>query len=287
VKWGAPLGGAGSGGRQLSNLQIRVISAVVLGIVVLGLTWAGGMAFRLLAVLIAAAIFYEWAAMTRTPGNRPHQWIVWGLLAVVLVATALGLRETTVFGMLLLTLAFAAAHAIASGEGMWTVSGLLYAALSGISLAFLRNADEAGLLAILLLFVVVWATDTFAYFVGRAVGGPRLAPAISPGKTWSGAIGGAVCGTLAGSLFAIVTGSAALAPIIVLSLLLSVVSQVGDLFESWVKRRRGVKDSSNFIPGHGGIMDRVDGLVAAAFALYLIGWVFGNADHPARAIFPV
>jgi phosphatidate cytidylyltransferase len=139
----------------------------------------------------------------------------------------------------------------------------------------------------LFLFATVWATDILAYFVGRAIGGPKLAPSISPGKTWSGAIGGAVAGAAAGLVVAAAMGSASLAWIGLIAIVLSVVSQAGDLFESSVKRRNGVKDSGSLIPGHGGVMDRVDGLVAAAFALYVIGWLTGSADNPAQALFGI
>ncbi len=125
----------------------------------------------------------------------------------------------------------------------------------------------------------MWATDIFAYFVGRAVGGPKLAPHISPGKTWSGAIGGTAAAVIAAALVGLwLPQSSTLLGL--LALALSVVSQAGDLFESWVKRRAGVKDSSHLIPGHGGVMDRVDGLVAAAVALYLIGAAAGGIGHP-------
>ena len=133
---------------------------------------------------------------------------------------------------------------------------------------------------------VVWATDIFAYFVGRAVGGPKLAPSISPGKTQSGALGGAVGGVVAGLLLAAAAGAGNLAWLGLVAFVLSIVAQAGDLFESWVKRRHGRKDSGALIPGHGGVMDRVDGLVAAAFALYVIGWISAAADHPAQGLFP-
>ena len=132
----------------------------------------------------------------------------------------------------------------------------------------LRGGDQAGLIAILFLFAVVWATDILAYFVGRALGGPKLAPSISPGKTWSGAVGGALGGRCSPAWrLRRRTGWGGRGPALV-ALLLAIVSQFGDLFESFVKRRSGVKDSSHIIPGHGGVMDRVDGLVAAAFTLY-------------------
>ena len=141
-----------------------------------------------------------------------------------------------------------------------------------------------GSIAILFLFAVVWATDILAYFVGRAVGGPKLAPSISPGKTWSGAIGGAVGGLARRHPVcgADRLGRAAGRPLSRCCWRSS--AQFGDLFESFVKRRQGVKDSSQLIPGHGGVMDRVDGLVAAALALYVIGVLFGSADNPASGL---
>jgi phosphatidate cytidylyltransferase len=122
----------------------------------------------------------------------------------------------------------------------------------------------------LFIFAVVWATDILAYFVGRALKGPKLAPSISPGKTWSGAIGGTVSGVIAGSLVTLGVFSRLSFWTIVIAFLLSVASQIGDLFESFIKRQFGVKDSSRLIPGHGGVMDRVDGLVFACFAAFLL-----------------
>ena len=142
-----------------------------------------------------------------------------------------------------------------------------------------------GLIAILFLFAVVWATDILAYFVGRSVGGPKLAPSISPGKTQSGAAGGAVGGVVAGVILAAAAGLSGLGQLAVIALVLSILAQAGDLFESWVKRQHGVKDSSAIIPGHGGVMDRIDGLVAAAFALYILGTLSGGANTPAHGLF--
>lgn len=138
----------------------------------------------------------------------------------------------------------------------------------------------------LFLFAIVWCTDIFAYFVGRAVGGPKLAPSISPGKTWSGAVGGTIAAVVAGILVAHFAGMAwGLAMLALLVVGLSVISQIGDLFESRLKRLCSVKDSSQLIPGHGGVMDRVDGLATAALALYIVGAAFAGPDHPAAAFF--
>ncbi|MEP9398442.1 phosphatidate cytidylyltransferase [Mesorhizobium sp. KR2-14] len=269
----------------MSNLQLRVISGIVMAVVVLGLTWLGGLPFRVLSSAISLAIFYEWCAMSRTEANGAHQWFSAALLAVVLLALLGGLPAGGVLLALAGAVLVSAGFGLVRGQGNWTAAGLAYAGLSGISLAFLRGSGQTGLIAVLFLFAVVWATDILAYFVGRAVGGPKLAPSISPGKTWSGAIGGTACGVAAGLAVAVWAG-ASLLVILPVAILLSVISQIGDLFESWVKRRHGVKDSSHLIPGHGGVMDRVDGLVAAAFALYFIGMLLGGVADPVGGLFP-
>ncbi len=285
----------------MSNLQLRVISAVVLAVVTLGLTWLGGLPFRLLCAAMTILIFYEWTRMCRPVpatglgflpealllvfvgaliAGLPAPWLL--LLVAVLVAVAVvaaSMRQTSMHQTSM--------HQTSMHQtGQWDASGLAYAAVSGLSLALLRDGDHPGLVAILFLFAVVWATDISAYFVGRAVGGPKLAPSISPGKTQSGALGGAVGGVVAGLLLAAAAGAGNLAVLGVVALVLSIVAQAGDLFESWVKRRHDRKDSGTLIPGHGGVMDRVDGLVAAAFALYVIGWISASAEHPAQGLFP-
>jgi phosphatidate cytidylyltransferase len=154
-----------------------------------------------------------------------------------------------------------------------------------ISLAAIRGDTAHGFAAMLFIFAVVWATDILAYFVGRAIGGPKLAPPISPGKTWSGAIGGAISAVVAGTLAHMVFFPLNGLWVPAIALVLSVFSQIGDLFESFIKRRFGVKDSSRLIPGHGGVMDRVDGLVFACFAAFLIALgdaiVSGTVNTPA------
>ncbi|KQZ13706.1 phosphatidate cytidylyltransferase [Mesorhizobium sp. Root554] len=273
----------------MSNLQVRVISALVLVAVILVPTWFGGFLFRLASAVIAGAIFYEWTQMARSAVSSIGPATNLLPQALMLVFALAVVADLPAWSLLLLLAAIVAATAIFSsmrGTGQWDAAGLAYAGLSGLSLALLRDSNHAGLVAVLFLFAVVWATDVFAYFVGRAVGGPKLAPSISPGKTRSGAVGGAVGGVVAGVLLAILAGAGNIFTLALVALVLSVVAQAGDLFESWVKRRHGRKDSGNLIPGHGGVMDRVDGLVAAAFALYLIGWMAASAEHPAQGLFP-
>lgn len=272
---------------QASNLRQRVLSGIVLVAVALALTWAGGVWYRLLAAAIAGAVLYEWLAMTARSEKPSNRWLAVGLLAVLLVLLVTGASISFLSMALVGAIVVTGAHATRFEAGFWPTLGLAYAGLLGISLSALRGADAAGLSATLFLFAVVWATDILAYFVGRAFGGPKLAPAISPGKTWSGAVGGTLAAMLAGLGVAILMGaSPGWAALAVLTLLLSAVSQAGDLFESFVKRRFGAKDSSRLIPGHGGVMDRVDGLAAAAFVLFAVGAVLAGPDAPAHAFFP-
>ncbi|MHA6684831.1 phosphatidate cytidylyltransferase [Mesorhizobium sp. A556] len=271
----------------MSNLQLRIISAIVMAAVVLGFTWLGGLPFRLLCALISAAVFYEWSRMARQKPATGLGLVPEALMAVFVVALLAGLAAHILLLLVLAMVVVGAVLGAVGKTGQWEAGGLAYAGLSGLTLALLRDGDHSGLVAILFLFAVVWATDICAYFVGRAVGGPKLAPSISPGKTQSGALGGTVGGVVAGLLLALGMGSGNLATLGLVALVLSVVSQAGDLFESWVKRQHGAKDSSTLIPGHGGVMDRVDGLVAAALALYVIGWMLASADHPAQGLFPV
>ncbi|MDX8460113.1 phosphatidate cytidylyltransferase [Mesorhizobium humile] len=270
----------------MSNIKQRVISAIVMAALTLALTWLGGLPFRLFSAGIAALIFYEWTRLARAGSGAALGFLPETLILVFIGALIAGLPALWLLLLVAILVAVAAIAARIKGAASWEAPGLAYAALSGFSLAFLRDDNHSGLIAILFLFAVVWATDIGAYFVGRAVGGPKLAPSISPGKTQSGALGGAAGGVVAGLLLAVAAGAGNLVQLGLVALALSIVSQIGDLFESWVKRRHGAKDSSNLIPGHGGVMDRVDGLVAAAFALYVMGWIAAGAEHPALGLFP-
>lgn len=153
----------------------------------------------------------------------------------------------------------------------WLIAGLLYIGAPCLALVFLRGDPEAGRQTVLWMFMLVWASDSGAYAFGRLIGGPRLAPAISPKKTWAGFIGGVFCAGAVGAVAATVLGKSTVLPLTVVSLVMGAVTQLGDLLESWFKRHFGVKDTSNIIPGHGGILDRVDGLLAVAVATALIG----------------
>jgi phosphatidate cytidylyltransferase len=148
----------------------------------------------------------------------------------------------------------------------------------------LRGDEAYGFLAVLLLFAIVWTTDVLGYFAGRAFGGPKLLPAVSPKKTWSGAIAGTLGAMIVAVMAASFFGTFNRTAIAIIALLLSVVAQLGDLFESWVKRQFGAKDASRLIPGHGGVMDRLDGFWGAALLGCLIGLLRGGFDGAARGL---
>lgn len=144
----------------------------------------------------------------------------------------------------------------------WYVGGFLYALVAALALLWIRDRAEGGIALVMWVFLIVWATDTGAYFAGRAIGGPKLSPAISPNKTWAGFYGGVAAATVIGTAWVYLTGLAVL--FLLLAPLFSVAAQGGDLFESWMKRRAGLKDSGSLLPGHGGVFDRLDGLLPVA-----------------------
>ncbi|WP_105416350.1 MULTISPECIES: phosphatidate cytidylyltransferase [Neorhizobium] len=257
-----------------TELKRRIASAVVLAAVVLAATWYGGLAFRILAAAMAVLIYYEWSTITRA-AERDFRANAFGWVAIFLIAIDLVVDEGALSVPILGGAVVTVLLLVLLRKGSWWLpGGIFYAGLSGISLAAIRAEDQAGFVATLFIFAVVWATDILAYFVGRALKGPKLAPRISPGKTWSGAIGGTVSGVVASSVLTLGVFSRLSIWTVAIAFLLSVASQIGDLFESFIKRRFGVKDSSHLIPGHGGVMDRVDGLVFACFAAFLLTLVY-------------
>ncbi|MFS8110884.1 phosphatidate cytidylyltransferase [Rhizobium jaguaris] len=255
------------------ELRLRIISGVILAAVVLAATWYGGVSFRILAAAIGLLVYYEWSTITDLHGRDP-QGNALGWLGLVLIAGATLMEESVyTLEVLVVFVAITAVMVAMRHKSWWLPGGIFYAGLTAIALAEIRDDDLRGFVLMLFIFATVWATDIFAYFVGRAIGGPKLAPRISPGKTWSGAIGGAIAAVIAGTAVVWSFFSADDLWIPALALVLSICSQIGDLFESFIKRRFGVKDSSHLIPGHGGVMDRVDGLIFACFAAFLLAIV--------------
>jgi phosphatidate cytidylyltransferase len=166
----------------------------------------------------------------------------------------------------------------------WLAAGVAYAAVLLFAPLILRRDPALGFAAILFLFAVVWATDIAGYFAGRALGGPKLWPAVSPKKTWAGAVGGTLGGLVAGVLTVKLLGLSVAPMLVLVAGLLSVLAQAGDLLESAVKRHFGAKDAGSIIPGHGGLMDRLDGFLTAAAAAAMVGLVRGGMEAPARGL---
>ena len=265
-----------------SDLLPRLLSALVMMPLVLAATWYGGWPFALGVVLFGIGIHREWCAITGT-GTGPAEHA--GAALLIALAGALAYFGATAGAALCVALlvvaAFGLALAGATGRA-WQVAGLACAVLFVIALLALRGHDRLGFLAVSWVFAIVWTGDVFAYFVGRAVGGPRLAPRISPKKTWSGALGGLVSAMAAGAAFAWLAGFSGLPALLLVSASMSIAGQAGDLAESALKRHFGVKDSGRIIPGHGGLMDRVDALSAAAILLMAIGIARSGFTAPAR-----
>lgn len=267
-----------------TDLRSRLISAIVLGVAVLILTIIGGVGFRLLCCATSVIVFDEWARMTRAKKAGDIYLFARRALLVTLVAFFFGLHGLAL-AIVALATGFIAIVDRGERKADWVMGGLVYAAIAGMAPGMLRDSGSEGLAVLGLVICVVWATDIFAYFSGRTFGGPKLMPMVSPKKTISGATGGLVAGVLFAAGFGYwLTGS--VDPLVlVLAAVLSVVGQAGDLFESWIKRRFGVKDSGRLIPGHGGLMDRIDGLIVATGVALLFGIVGAGIDNPARAIF--
>lgn len=271
-----------------SELRLRILSSIVLGAVALLSVWAGG--WLLAAVWLGAALAFalEWQAMAQVAPRGPLA--VTTTLGLAGAQAAAGMGSVPAFGLAIGAAALALLLLARTGrDRAWALAGFAYAAPVALVPVLLRGAGGAGLAAIVWIFAIVWTTDIVAYFVGRAVGGPKLWPAVSPKKTWSGFAGGLLGAMLAGLLVAQVAGreGVGLVPgalwVGAASALASVASQFGDLGESAMKRRFGVKDSGRLIPGHGGFMDRLDGFAAVAAlvgAILVGGALLGRAGAP-------
>jgi phosphatidate cytidylyltransferase len=235
-----------------SDLWTRTVSALVLAPLAIFCVWQGSFAWELLLLVAMAGLGWEWGRLARL--ERPYLLAI--SLGLVWLAEVAG---GPLAGLLALPLLWLGASAWC---GRFAGYGIPYAGLGGIALIWLRQ-QPAGLADTIFLVMVVWGTDVGAYLTGRLVGGPKLAPKISPGKTWSGSIGGLLTAAAVGALLA--GGAQGFPPAaFAAGAVLSLCAQAGDLLESAIKRRLGVKDSGRTIPGHGGLFDRLDGFLAAA-----------------------
>jgi phosphatidate cytidylyltransferase len=264
------------------ELALRVGSALVLVPLALGTAYVGGWPFAMFWGAAAIGVLWEWSSLVAAADRRS---VLSTGAAAVALALALAVTGHHLAAVIVLAMGTLGAAALASAERrMWVAGGVPYAGALGIAPIVLRSDDAEGFHAMLVLFAVVWATDITAYFVGRAVGGPKLAVALSPNKTWSGALAGTLAAVIAAVAVGNAVGLTSLFALAMLAVLLSVVAQAGDLFESALKRRFGAKDSSHLIPGHGGLMDRLDGFVTAGAVAALIGLARGGFEAPARGL---
>jgi phosphatidate cytidylyltransferase len=268
-----------AGGDQ-RNLLMRIAAALVLAPLAIGAAYAGGWYWTVLATLGAIGLFVEWLAVTYTARNVPVSAA--GVVALALSAPFLAIGNVNA-ALVVLALGLVAVAFRATEPRIWAVAGFLYAAAAQVASLLVRLDQAKGLSALILVLLVVWATDIGGYFAGRAIGGPKLWPRVSPKKTWAGAIGGFVASLLVAIGFSTSDLGKTL-PLVILAAMLSVAAQLGDLFESAIKRRFGVKDSGHIIPGHGGVMDRLDGFVAAIVLAAIFGVLRGGADGVGRAL---
>ena len=262
------------------NLLMRIAAAAVLIPLAVAIAYAGGWLWATLVTLAAIGLFVEWLAIVGLAGAIRVTVPGVAALAVAGICFAIGRLDAA---LIVLAVGFVAVVSIVPERRSWAAAGFLYAAAAEIASVLVRLDPVKGFAALMFVLLIVWVTDSGGYFAGRGIGGPKLWPRVSPKKTWAGAGGG-----FAASL-AVAAGFAAfdlgrVGPLLMLSGALSVASQLGDLLESAVKRRFGVKDSSHIIPGHGGLMDRLDGFVAAVVVAALFGLLRGGADGVGRGL---
>ena len=269
-----------SSGREGNNLLLRIIAALVMAPLAIAMAYVGGWLWTGLVTAAAIGLYIEWLTII---GMRKPRLVLVGILILLGVGwldvghiNEIYLSALVVLGVLTVAL-------LSSERRPWAAVGIGYALAASIGSSAVRLDPLWGFAALMLVLLVVWATDIGGYFAGRLIGGPKLWPQVSPKKTWAGAIGG-----FAASL-GVAAGFAAfdlgkILPMLLLGAVLSIASQLGDLFESAVKRRFGVKDSSRIIPGHGGLMDRLDGFVAAILLAAIFGFLRGGADGVGRGL---
>jgi phosphatidate cytidylyltransferase len=261
------------------NLLMRVAAALVLAPLTIALAYAGGPLWVALVTLAAVGLYIEWLTVVAT---RMPRVLAAGVVALAITGFFLATGRIDA-SLLVFVVGLAAVILLSRERRLWTAAGFGYAAAAEIASVVVRLDHTYGFVALILILLVVWVTDIGGYFAGRGIGGPKLWPRISPKKTWAGAIGGFVASLAVAAGF-VAFGLGKTGPVLLLGAVLSIASQFGDLFESAVKRRFGVKDSSHIIPGHGGLLDRLDGFVAAIVLAAIFGFLRGGADGVGRGL---
>jgi phosphatidate cytidylyltransferase len=262
------------------NLLMRVVVAAVLIPLAAAIAYAGGWLWTALVTAAAIGLFVEWLAVVGLAGAVALAIRGGVALALGGICFAVGRIDAA---LIVLAIGLVAVVSTAPDRRSWAAAGFCYAAAAEIASVLLRLDPIKGFAALMFVLVIVWVTDSGGYFAGRGIGGPKLWPQVSPKKTWAGAVGGFAASLAVGYGFAAFDLGRTI-PLLLAAAILSVGSQLGDLFESAVKRRFGVKDSSHIIPGHGGLMDRLDGFVAAVVLAALFGFLRGGADGVGRGL---
>ena len=263
---------------EFGSLRPRVLSAITLAPLPIAAIWFGSPWLPLLTALAGAVMAWEWGRLCRR-----GRFGATGLVLVGVVLATIATATLTTFGLAIGFALFGAGIVFWSAQGRpdldpeWTAFGALWVTLPCICLLWLARGGPDGRATLLWILAVVWATDIGAYVIGRTLGGPRLAPRWSPRKTWTGLAGGAACAALAGWTTAVWLGISPALPLVLLSAGLAIVEQFGDLAESLAKRRFGVKDSSGLIPGHGGLLVRLVGLLAVIPVVALLTLIDGRS----------
>jgi phosphatidate cytidylyltransferase len=262
-----------------ADLGVRTASAVILAPIVIAAVWLGDIWFLVFVIFAGVMLALEWTAIAQAGNVQQFALHALAVLCAALLAKDYGVLKSCGLIAILTALSVTVER---TSINKWKLMGVPYVALPVLALVILRSDSQWGLLAILWCVVIVWSADILAYFAGRLIGGPKLAPILSPKKTWAG-MGGAILGAAAASILFTQLMSLPSWPLFGLAAVLAIVEQGGDILESALKRAHGVKDSSNLIPGHGGILDRVDGLIAAILAATLVGYLH-NAQSAAEGL---
>jgi phosphatidate cytidylyltransferase len=262
---------------EAGSLRLRILSALLLAPLPLIAIWLGGPFLWVLTVCAGSVMAWEWGRLCGA-GKLGAGGVA--LIAGVALAVAAASIGRVLAGAAIAVLSAAVVWRVELQQERaaprWMAAGCLWVALPCIILLWLAQSERAGRNTLLWLFAIVWATDIGAYAVGRLLGGPRLAPRWSPRKTWTGLLGGIACAAIAGWVTARALDAEPVLPLVLVSAGLAIVEQFGDLAESVAKRRFGVKDASSLIPGHGGLLDRLDGLLAVIPAVALLTWIGGG-----------
>jgi phosphatidate cytidylyltransferase len=254
----------------------RPLFGLALAAVAIGVLFSAPPFFAALVVAISIAAAWEWHRMV-SKGRLYHTEAAVNAVSVALAVTSLLVTRQIWIPLIVLAAGAGMAWKLAQQRHLhpvWQAIGILYLGLPALALVGLRAFEPRGAMIIVGMFLIVWATDSGALIFGNLIGGPRMAPVLSPSKTWAGTIGGSVTAALIFAAFIwFLGGSAWQAGLF--GFLFSVTAHAGDLFESFVKRRFGIKDSGAMIPGHGGVLDRMDSTLAAALAMALLVFVVG------------